>query len=569
MVDDLFATWRKPGAEIRDTGSATGAVATVTVKSDIRPELLRSLGPFLAGASALLLAFGLYDGRGEDWWPAVCVLAALHLAGSAVVKYLTRNSRKQVLLRSTQGLWHWLTSAAILFAAGGFPSPFWLLFLFGAIVSGMMCDRTGGFVNFLVAGAALAGPHLAAGINLSMAANIGMLLLILASVSVVTEVSARRLFEERAKHARAEEELRYANARLNVSVAQMERHDKDSRLLTELGRMLQTATSMQEMDEVIGAYLQRLFPTECGALFVYSPSRDDLEAKVTWGGFPEERSERAIAPDDCRALRRGGVYAQNVDDADIACPHVGSNNWSNVICIPLIAHGDVLGLFHLRIPDRGADAPADDPERETGLVSSLAVSVSEYIALALANQQLRETMRNQAIRDSLTGLFNRRFAEETLNREIQRAVRHGLSVSVVFADIDHFKVVNDTYGHDAGDLILQRIGSFLQTQIRGHDVACRFGGEEFLIVLTDAPLDGAQKRADALREGIQAMQIVHSGRTIGVTASFGVAALPDNGESAGSLMRAADAALYRAKDSGRNCVVAAGRHTPDLKKAAG
>jgi diguanylate cyclase (GGDEF)-like protein len=188
----------------------------------------------------------------------------------------------------------------------------------------------------------------------------------------------------------------------------------------------------------------------------------------------------------------------------------------------------------------------------------LAATAAEHIALALANLNLRETLRHQAVRDPLTGLFNRRYLEETLERELRRAERRSLPLAVIMLDIDHFKRFNDTFGHDAGDALLPEVGSYLRTHVRPEDIACRYGGEEFTLILPDAPLEPTLRRVDELRQGIARLGIAHRGQPLGtVTISMGVAVFPAHGTSPDALLRVADRALYRAKEQGRDCACVA------------
>jgi diguanylate cyclase (GGDEF)-like protein len=224
----------------------------------------------------------------------------------------------------------------------------------------------------------------------------------------------------------------------------------------------------------------------------------------------------------------------------------------------MMARGEALGVLHVQMTRNGATTKSAAAARTIANVAALAASISEYVALAVANQMLRGTLRNQAIRDPLTGLFNRRYAEETLEREIHRAARRQTSLGVIFLDVDHFKAFNDTYGHDAGDLVLQSLGVFLRAHIRIEDVACRYGGEEFLIIMSDVSLEIARQRAEILREGAKEVSLNHKGQPLGqVTLSLGVATFPKAGTTKETLLRAADAALYQAKTKGRNCVIVA------------
>jgi diguanylate cyclase (GGDEF)-like protein len=214
----------------------------------------------------------------------------------------------------------------------------------------------------------------------------------------------------------------------------------------------------------------------------------------------------------------------------------------------MIAQGETLGILHIRElnPNSILDA--------TGL--RLAITVGDQLSLALANLRLRDELRQQAIRDPITKLFNRRYMEETLIREVSRAQRNNQPLSVIMIDIDHFKEFNDSFGHEAGDLVLLSLARFLSTRVRGSDVACRYGGEEFTLILPSATLDLARKRAEQIREGIQSIQVKYGGQTLGpITLSLGVAVFPDHGVTGEAILQLADAALYRAKQTGRNRVV--------------
>lgn len=176
--------------------------------------------------------------------------------------------------------------------------------------------------------------------------------------------------------------------------------------------------------------------------------------------------------------------------------------------------------------------------------------------MALNNLRLSEKLRQQSIRDPLTGLFNRRYMEETLYREISRASRTGESVGLIMLDIDYFKEFNDNFGHEAGDLMLKALGQFLLTNVRKEDVVCRFGGDEVLVILPGASLGITKKRAFDLVEASNMLKAEYHQKTLGpISLSMGVAIFPDDGKSAVDVLHSADAALFRAKKSGRGRVV--------------
>jgi diguanylate cyclase (GGDEF)-like protein len=222
----------------------------------------------------------------------------------------------------------------------------------------------------------------------------------------------------------------------------------------------------------------------------------------------------------------------------------------------MVAQSEASGVLYLQNKDGPADAA---PPRLTPAKQQLAQTVADSVALALANLKLRETLRHQSIRDPLTGLFNRRYMEETLERETRRVARAQRPLGIIMLDVDRFKLFNDTFGHDAGDTLLRELGNFLRAHIRGEDVACRYGGEEFMLILPEASLAVTRERAEHLRDDIKHLHAQYHDQPLGaVMLSLGVAVFPDHGSTGEAVLKAADAALYRAKREGRDRVVVAG-----------
>ena len=240
------------------------------------------------------------------------------------------------------------------------------------------------------------------------------------------------------------------------------------------------------------------------------------------------------------------------------CAHVPASAPGGYVCVPLAAQGETLGVLCLMAPS-AAGAPQKQIDEQLETLKSQGAAVGERISLSLANLRLRDVLRTQSIRDPLTGLFNRRYMEESLERELHRAARNNQTVSLVMLDIDHFKRFNDAFGHQAGDTLLRALGDFLSQRTRGQDVACRYGGEEFALILAGASAADAAKRSELLREELTHLAVTHSGQVLGrVTFSIGIAAYPTHATSTDQLLRAADEALYRAKDEGRDriCIAA-------------
>jgi diguanylate cyclase (GGDEF)-like protein len=216
----------------------------------------------------------------------------------------------------------------------------------------------------------------------------------------------------------------------------------------------------------------------------------------------------------------------------------------------LVAQNETIGLFHLIAPQ---SSPAISDSR-----ALLAETFANRLALTLSNLRLQNVLHEQAVRDQLTGLFNRRYFEETLEREFLRAQRGDHPLAMLMLDLDHLKNINDTLGHEAGDAALIALGAVLKNQTRGSDVACRYGGDEFMIILNETTRDDARKRAEQIHHAVRQLDTRYAGTPIGaLSVSIGVASFPENGMDTAALLRAADAALYRAKADGRNRVAIA------------
>lgn len=199
-------------------------------------------------------------------------------------------------------------------------------------------------------------------------------------------------------------------------------------------------------------------------------------------------------------------------------------------------------------------APARNAERQAN-DRMLAVTVGEAIKLSLSNLKLRDELREQAMNDSLTGLFNRRYLEEALTKELYSAKRRNGSLCISMLDLDQFKRFNDTFGHDAGDLVLREVGRLLRENLRKSDIACRYGGEEFVLILPGSALSDTRQRVEQIGSIVRELQLRHGDKVLGkITLSAGVAESGEHGQTAGHLLRAADEALYTAKQAGRDRV---------------
>jgi diguanylate cyclase (GGDEF)-like protein/PAS domain S-box-containing protein len=341
-----------------------------------------------------------------------------------------------------------------------------------------------------------------------------------------------------------EQELARVHEQVVVTVGELQQRERDMVLIDDLNEILLTCDSSEEAYPVIAMTGQQLFKNTTGALAVFVSPASDLETVARWGAGPSLPAEFALG--DCWALRRGQIHELEAIGKGPLCKHFAQPPDGAYMCVPLLVHGEALGLLYLGLaPGAG---PGDDVRR-------LVRTFGELIKLSLSNLRLRGALRNQATHDTLTGLYNRRYLDEMLAREVQRAARTKSPLSVVMLDIDHFKTFNDTWGHDAGDHVLKEFAAILRSAIRSSDVVCRYGGEEFVLVLPDAEAAGAAMRLEKIRQGIQQHPMTFGGKSLpSVTVSAGVAQQSDVGTNAEELVAAADRALYSAKSMGRDCI---------------
>ena len=246
-------------------------------------------------------------------------------------------------------------------------------------------------------------------------------------------------------------------------------------------------------------------------------------------------------------MRRGQPHGSLDGAVPLKCAHISEEGeLGGTVCLPLVAQGESLGMLQISYAE-----PGDAESRRERIAA--AKRVTEQLSLALANVRLRDGLREQSIRDPLTGLHNRRYFEESLSREMARSARDRQPLSLFMLDVDHFKRYNDTHGHDAGDALLRELGRELRECARTSDIVCRFGGEEFVVVLPNAGDVEASAWSERLMQNVRAMQVRLGSRALpSITVSMGLAVFPQHGASAEALLHAADAALYEAKRDGRD-----------------
>ena len=357
------------------------------------------------------------------------------------------------------------------------------------------------------------------------------------------------LMRESRSRASAERGALQANAELSVALERSAVLGQNMASLGDFGRNLQSCTEAVEAYEMAHHALENLLPNLAGTIYILRASRDHAEAVAQWGQ-PRATSNSLPVPGDCWAMRRNQPHYVDNLHTQLKCAHVElppPSKPTATACIPLSAQGETLGWQYLSGPGPGPLAGID-----------LALTASEQLSLALASLRLREHLRHQSIRDGLTGLFNRRYLEESLAREIARCQRRKLPLGVLLFDLDHFKAFNDRHGHAGGDALLTAFGRLVQANCRPEDIPCRYGGEEFTLILPEAGIEVVRERAERILAATAQLVVQHLGQPLSrVTTSIGVAIMPENGTAATTLMEAADKALYRAKAEGRNRFVLA------------
>jgi diguanylate cyclase (GGDEF)-like protein/PAS domain S-box-containing protein len=365
------------------------------------------------------------------------------------------------------------------------------------------------------------------------------------------------MYEDVSEQIRASQAQRQHTESLDRLVKELELRTKQITSLNEMGCLLAASGTLEEACAVVADSVQKLFPeAHSGALYLLKSSRDLIEAAVRWG--PRDALARTFPLEACWSLRLGRPHWSGSSGSGVRCQHLTRSSTTECLCVPMVAQGSTIGVLHLRfdsatqIPyDSGAEVCLDAHQQ-------LAISVASQTALSVASLQLRETLREQSIRDPLTRLFNRRFLEESFERELQIASRKKQSVAVLFLDLDHFKRFNDTFGHDAGDLVLQSLADVFRNFFRATDLCCRYGGEEFAVILPESSSRDAAARADALRSEVRGLRLQYKKQPLGtLTLSVGVAAFPEHGSTCGELLKIADQCLYESKARGRDVVTVA------------
>lgn len=342
--------------------------------------------------------------------------------------------------------------------------------------------------------------------------------------------------------------LQSAHRKLSSKVSELEKKNRESSLLRQMSEMIQSCGTKKEVYDVIGQYMEKFFPKESGQFYIINRKNNFFEAEIFWGD--ESKKKSILATDECLALKQGKPFSTNSDNEN-KCKHCSDNQTGSTLCMPMVIQGQTEGLFVLDYQDNNYlfDGSIEQQIHEIMLI------IVEHLSLALTNIKLRETLHLQSVVDPLTGLYNRRYLDERIREESGRSDRHKFPVGILMLDVDHFKIFNDTYGHECGDIVLKELGYLLKKNVRVEDVLCRYGGEEFIAILIQSPFEASYKKAEELCAIIRNdLKIVHQGEELSVTVSIGVASCPEHGKDIEKAILLADTMLYKAKEEGRDRV---------------
>jgi diguanylate cyclase (GGDEF)-like protein len=344
-----------------------------------------------------------------------------------------------------------------------------------------------------------------------------------------------------------QESLKDANTKLGEQVLQLEKYTEVQQCISRLTDTLQICESLEEAFQVSADLAKKIFPNCRGSIFIAQPPINQFTCVAAWEFEPKAEELVPFEVSDCWGLRQSTAHLSNPEFPSLCCKHIRVESAVFNLCVPLLIQGEAVGLLYL-----------DSSHNIESLTCDYAKTVADQLALSFNNLKLKEDLKVQSYVDPLTGLYNRRYLEIYLARQLRDTEIKKELISLILFDVDRFKDINDTYGHDAGDKVLKYLSRFLTLNVRELDLVCRYGGEEILLILPKSTVDQACKRAEVLRLGISQLQIKFSDTLLpSITVSAGVASFSAQLNTVDKVLRAVDHALYEAKNRGRNQVVQA------------
>ncbi|MEH2127808.1 diguanylate cyclase [Nostoc sp.] len=339
----------------------------------------------------------------------------------------------------------------------------------------------------------------------------------------------------------AQRSLTDLNRQLEEKILELEAKKRELIYLSDMTDMLYSCESKDEVYQVVALTCSKLFPNMSGCVCIISNSKNYVQINSIWGG--EKISKEIFSLSDCWALRRGKLNLLSSPNSGLICSHLIEPVSGAHLCIPLFGQGEVVGILHIYAPEEIS------PE-----VQQTSEIIARTLGIALNNLSIKQRLTNESLRDGMTQLFNQSYMQSITEQRLAEAERSGQPLSIIFLDIDNFKSYNSRYGHVTANIVLQGLAKLLLKSIRSFDIACRWGGEEFVIVMPNMTLETLRKRVEQLRLDIEKMQLKDGDQILeSITASFGIA-VSEPGITVKDFLNRANQAMLEAKRTGKNRV---------------
>ncbi|MBN3896223.1 MAG: diguanylate cyclase [Nostoc sp.] len=340
----------------------------------------------------------------------------------------------------------------------------------------------------------------------------------------------------------AQRSLTNLNRQLEEKTLKLEAKKQELIYLSDMADMLYSCESEDEVYQVVALTCPKLFSNMSGSIYIIANSKNYVEIKSLWGG--ERSSKEIFSQSECWALRRGKLNLLSPRNSGLMCSHLIQPVNGTHLCVPLFGQGEVVGILHIYAPEE--ISPEDQQITEI---------IARTLAFALNNISIKQRLAYDNLRDGMTQLFNQNYLQTITEQRLAEAERLGQPLSVIFLDIDNFKSYNSRYGHLTANIVLQGLAKLLLKSIRSFDIACRWGGEEFVIVMPNMTLETLRKRVEQLRVDIEQMQLKDGDQILeSITASFGIA-VSEPGITVKDFLNRADQAMLEAKRTGKNRVM--------------
>ena len=340
----------------------------------------------------------------------------------------------------------------------------------------------------------------------------------------------------------AQRSLTDLNRQLEEKTLELEAKKRELIYLSDMADMLYSCEFEDEVYQVVALTCSKLFPNMSGCINIIANSKNYVQINSTWGS--ERSSKEVFSLSDCWALRRGKLNLLSPCNAGLMCSHLIPPVSGAHLCVPLFGQGEVIGILHIYA--------LEEISREAQQITEI---IARTLGIALNNLSIKQRLTYDSLRDGMTQLFNQSYMQNITEQRLAEADRAGQPLSVIFLDIDNFKSYNSRYGHMTANIVLQGLAKLLLKSIRSFDIACRWGGEEFVIVMPNMTLETLRMRVEQLRVDVEQMQLKDGDQILkSITASFGIA-VSEPGITVKDFLNRANQAMLEAKRTGKNRVM--------------